>query len=149
MEKIKKYVDKNRQRFLDELFDLLRIPSVSARPEHREDMLRAAEFIRQKLLDAGAGRAEVMSTEGHEVIFAEKIIDPSLPTVLVYGHYDVQPAEPVDLWDSPPFEPEDRDGKIYARGADDDKGQMYMHVKAFELMNREGCLLYTSDAADD
>lgn len=140
MNQIKQYVQDNRQRFLDELFELLRIPSISARPEHKKDMAAAAEFIKQKLLEAGADRAEVMPTDGHDVIYAEKIIDPQAPTVLVYGHYDVQPVEPLDLWISPPFEPEIRDGKIYARGADDDKGQMFMHIKALEIMTRLGLL---------
>ena len=140
MNQIKQYVQDNRQRFLDELFELLRIPSISARPEHKKDMEDAAEFIRQKLLEAGADRAEVMPTDGHDVIYAEKLIDPQAPTVLVYGDYDVQPVEPLDLWKSPPFEPEIRDGKIYARGADDDKGQMFMHIKALEIMTRLGLL---------
>ena len=134
MKDINTYIEKNRERFLEELFDLIRIPSVSALPEHKEDMLRAAGYIRKSLLDAGADRAEIMPTEGQPVIYAERTIDPGLPTVLVYGHYDVQPADPLDKWESPPFEPEIRDGKIWARGADDDKGQMFMHVKALEYM---------------
>ncbi|NOY36245.1 MAG: dipeptidase [Chlorobi bacterium] len=140
MEQIRQYVDTNRQKFLDELFELLRIPSISARPGHNKDMIAAAEYIRGKLLEAGADKAEVMKTDGHDVIFAEKTVDKAAPTVLVYGHYDVQPVEPLDLWESPPFKPEVRDDKIYARGADDDKGQMFMHIKAFELMNRLGTL---------
>ncbi len=140
MKEIKRYVDSNRDRFLDELFNLIRIPSISAKDEAREDMHRAAEFIRKSLLEAGADHAEVKETDGWPVVYGHKMVDDSLPTVLVYGHYDVQPAEPFDLWDSPPFEPEVRDGKIYARGADDDKGQLFMHVKAFELMNRTGTL---------
>lgn len=140
METIKKYINENRQRFLDELFDLIRIPSVSAKPEHKKDMIRAAEYIKDKLLEAGADNAEVFATQGHPVVYGEKMVDEKAPTVLVYGHYDVQPAEPFELWDSPPFEPEIRDEKIYARGADDDKGQLFMHMKAFEFMNRTSTL---------
>jgi len=140
MEKVTKYIDENRQRFLDELFDFIRIPSVSAKPEHKKDMARATEFIKDKLLEAGADKAEVFTTQGHPVVYGEKMVDKDAPTVLVYGHYDVQPAEPFELWDSPPFEPEIRDEKIYARGADDDKGQLFMHVKAFEYMNRTDAL---------
>jgi len=140
MEIIKKYVEENKSRFLDELFGLIRIPSVSAKDENKADMHKATEYIKKCVQDAGADKAEVIATDGHPVVYAEKIIDPSLPTVLVYGHYDVQPAEPLDLWDSPPFEPEIRDGKIYARGADDDKGQLFMHIKAFELMMKNNTL---------
>jgi acetylornithine deacetylase/succinyl-diaminopimelate desuccinylase-like protein len=140
MSTYKTYIGQNKDRFLKELFELLRIPSVSARPEHKEDMIRAAEYIRSGLLAAGADKAELKKTKGFPVVYAEKIIDLSKPTVLVYGHYDVQPVEPLDLWKSPPFVPEVRDGKIFARGADDDKGQMFMHVKAFEMMNRTGTL---------
>ncbi|NOZ45501.1 MAG: dipeptidase [Chlorobi bacterium] len=136
MEKIKNYLEENKDRFLEELFDLIRIPSISAKEEHIDDMFKATKYIQQKLYDAGADKVEVIPTTGHPVIYGEKIIDPAKPTVLVYGHYDVQPAEPIELWKSPPFEPEVRDGKIFARGADDDKGQMFMHIKAFELMNR-------------
>ncbi len=134
MEQVNQYIEDNKQRFLDELFELIRIPSVSAKPENNPDMIRMAESLRDSLLNAGADEARVMETSGQPVVFGAKIIDPELPTVLVYGHYDVQPAEPLDLWDSPPFEPEIRDGKIWARGADDDKGQLFMHVKAFEFM---------------
>ncbi len=140
MKNILPYIEANKDRFLQELFDLLRIPSISANPVNKEDMVKAATFIKNKLLDAGAGRAEVCTTKGHPVVFAEKIIDPSLPTLLVYGHYDVQPPEPLELWTTPPFEPQIRDGKIFARGADDDKGQMFMHVKAFEFMMADGLL---------
>lgn len=140
MEQIKNYIDKNRDRFLEELFDLLRIPSISVFADRREDMYKAAASLRESLLAAGADRAEVMETTGLPVVFAEKVTDPSLPFILVYGHYDVQPAEPLDQWKSPPFEPEIREGKIFARGADDDKGQLYMHVKALELMERTGTL---------
>ena len=140
MEHIKNYIEQHKDRFLEELFSLIRIPSVSASPEHKEDMVRATEALRKGLLEAGADRADVHSTEGYPIVFAEKILDPSLPTVLVYGHYDVQPADPVEKWESPPFEPEIREGKIYARGADDDKGQLFMHLKAFELMVKTSTL---------
>jgi len=140
METIKNYVESNRDRFLEELFELIRIPSISAIAEAKDDMRKTAEFIKSSLIDAGADFAEVKETKGWPVVYGHKIINESLPTVLVYGHYDVQPVEPLELWDSPPFEPEVRDGKIYARGADDDKGQLYMHVKAFELMNKTGTL---------
>jgi len=135
MKAIKKYVDDNKDRFLEELFDLIRIPSVSSKSEAKEDMIKTADHIKNSLLAAGADHAEVKETSGWPVVYGYKKIDESLPTVLVYGHYDVQPVEPLDLWDSPPFEPEVRDGKSFARGADDDKGQLFMHVKAFELMN--------------
>ncbi len=128
------YIEKNKDRFLSELFDLLRIPSVSADSNHKDDLRKAAEFIKEKLLQAGADKAELCETAGFPVVYGEKIIDPKLPTVLVYGHYDVQPPDPLDLWVSPPFEPQVRDGKIFARGACDDKGQMYMHLKALEMM---------------
>lgn len=137
---IKNYIETNKERFLQELFELLRIPSVSAVKEHNIDMVEAAGFIRKKLLEAGADRAEVMKTAGHPVVFAEKTINPSLPTVLIYGHYDVQPVDPLNLWITPPFSPEVREGKIYARGANDNKGQIYMHVKAFELMTHTNSL---------
>lgn len=134
MDTIKTYIKENKDRFLEELFELIRIPSVSSMESHQEDMHKAAQWIKDKLLQDGADKAEVLKTEGHPVVYGEKILDKSLPTVLVYGHYDVQPAEPLDLWKSPPFEPEIRDNKIWARGADDDKGQMFMHFKAFEYM---------------
>lgn len=140
MEIIKKYIEENKDRFLEELFDLIRIPSVSAKPENQPDMVLATGYIKNSLLSAGADRAEVIPTSGHPVVYGEKMIDPAKPTILVYGHYDVQPADPLDLWDSPPFEPEVRDGKIFARGADDDKGQMFMQVKAFELMVKTNTL---------
>lgn len=136
MDNIKNYIESNKERFLEELFELIRIPSVSAHKERKEDMYAAAEAVKSALLNAGADRVEVMETPGWPVVFGEKRVNENLPTVLVYGHYDVQPAEPLDLWKSPPFEPEVRDEKIYARGADDDKGQLFMHVKAFELMNQ-------------
>ncbi len=136
MNEIKKYIDNNLDRFLSELFGLIRIPSISSKSEHKDDMYKAAEYIKKAFLDAGADKAEVMETEGNPVTYAEKFIGEDRPTVLVYGHMDVMPVEPLKLWDSPPFEPEIRDGKIYARGADDDKGQSFMHVKAFEIMNK-------------
>lgn len=136
----KEYQEKNQQRFLDEMLELLRIPSISAKTEHKEDMRTCAEAVRQRLLDSGADRAEVMETAGHPVVFAEKIIDPAKPTVLVYGHYDVQPADPLELWHSGPFEPLIKEGKVYARGSADDKGQFYMHVKAMETMVKTGSM---------
>jgi acetylornithine deacetylase/succinyl-diaminopimelate desuccinylase-like protein len=140
MEKIRNYIEANRDRFIEELFGLIRIPSVSAAEANRHDMVSAAEYIRDMLLGNGADRAEVYPTPGHPIVYGEKILDKSLPTILVYGHYDVQPPEPVDKWVSPPFEPEIRDGKIFARGADDDKGQLFMHLKAFEMMTATGTL---------
>lgn len=137
---VKEYISANQQRFLDELFDLLRIPSVSADSTKKSDVRKAAEFIKDKLTVAGVDKAELCETSGHPIVFAEKIIDPKLPTVLVYGHYDVQPPDPLDLWTSPPFEPVVKDGKIYARGSCDDKGQVYMHVKAFEAMKNLNAL---------
>ncbi len=134
MQEIRKYVSDNKQRFLDELFELLRFPSVSADPKYKGDMLKTADYVAEKLKTAGADKIEICQTAGYPIVYGEKIIDPSLPTVLVYGHYDVQPPDPLELWKTPPFEPIIRDGKIYARGACDDKGQFYMHVKAFELM---------------
>ncbi len=133
---VKEYIESNKQRFLDELFELLRIPSVSADSTKKNDVRKAAEFIKEKLAAAGVDKVELCETPGHPIVFGEKIISPSLPTVLVYGHYDVQPPDPLDLWHSPPFEPVVKDGKIYARGACDDKGQVYMHVKAFEAMTK-------------
>jgi len=130
----KEYQEKNQQRFLDEMLELLRIPSISAKSEKKEDMRKCAELVKQRLLDSGADRAEVVNTDGHPVVFAEKIIDPKKPTVLVYGHYDVQPPEPLELWHSGPFDPVIKEGKVYARGSADDKGQFYMHVKAMETM---------------
>lgn len=133
---IKEYIQENQERFLNELFELLRIPSISSMAEHKPDMERAAEKYKEVLLSAGCDKAEIYPTKGHPVVFAEKIIDKSKPTVLVYAHYDVQPADPLDLWKTPPFEPEIRDGAIYSRGANDDKGQGFMHVKAFEYLVR-------------
>lgn len=134
MQEWKEYQEKNKDRFLNEMMELLRIPSVSAKTEHKEDMKRCAEAVKKSFLNAGVNRAEVMKTEGFPVVFAEKIIDKSKPTVLVYGHYDVQPAEPLELWQSNPFEPVIKDGKVFARGSADDKGQFFMHIKALETM---------------
>ncbi len=136
----KDYQEKNKDRFLKELLALLRIPSVSARTENKEDMLTCAEAVKKSLLDAGATTATIYPTDGHPIVYGEKIIDPTLPTVLVYGHYDVQPADPLELWNSGPFDPVIKDGKIYARGSADDKGQFYMHVKALETMVQTGTL---------
>src|SRR5690606_19709405 len=133
-------IQENQERFIQELLDLLRIPSVSADPAFKGDVLTAAEFLRQKLQEAGADNAQLFQTAGNPIVYAEKILDSSLPTVLVYGHYDVQPADTYERWDSPPFEPVIKDEKIYARGACDDKGQTYMHVKAFEAMVRQQAL---------
>ena len=134
MEKTKNYIEEHKERFLDELFDVLRIPSVSAQSEHRADMVRCAEHLAAALVKAGADHAEVMPTEGNPVVFGEKIVSPKAKTVLVYGHYDVMPAEPLDEWRTEPFEPVIEGGRIWGRGADDDKGQLFMHVKAFEAM---------------
>lgn len=136
----KEYLEKNQDRFLEEMMELLRIPSVSARSEHKEDMLRCAEAVKKSLIEAGCDKAEVMSTQGHPVVYGEKIISATAPTVLVYGHYDVQPAEPLELWHTPPFEPVIKDGKVFARGSADDKGQFYMHVKALEILNKTNTL---------
>ncbi len=130
----KDYQEKNKDRYLNEMLDLLRIPSVSAKSEHKPDMLKCAEAVQKSLLAAGCDKAEVIPTAGHPVVYGEKIIDPSKKTVLVYGHYDVQPAEPLELWTNPPFEPTIVDGKVFARGSADDKGQFYMHVKALETL---------------
>ena len=130
----KDYIQSNQERFIAELLDWLRIPSVSAKSEHKNDVRNAALFLKEKLENAGAENVRLYETAGYPIVYADKMIDPALPTVVVYGHYDVQPPEPLDLWTTPPFEPEIRDGKIYARGACDDKGQAYMHVKAFETM---------------
>lgn len=134
------YIKQNESRFYEELFSLLRIPSVSSEPEHAEDMSRCAFRLTELLMEAGADSANVYPTEGHPVVFAQKIIDPARPTVLVYGHYDVQPVDPIDEWKSDPFEPEIRNGAIYARGANDDKGQIFMHLKAFEYLVKTGQL---------
>jgi acetylornithine deacetylase/succinyl-diaminopimelate desuccinylase-like protein len=140
MKEWKEYQEKNKDRFLAELLEMLRIPSVSARSEHKEDMKTCAEAVKKRLLEAGADKATIYSTEGHPVVYGEKMVDPAKPTVLVYGHYDVQPPDPLELWQSGPFDPVIKDGKIFARGSADDKGQFYMHVKALETMSRTGTL---------
>lgn len=140
MQTIQQYVSSNKDRFLSELMDLLRIPSVSADSKYKPEVARAAEFIKSSLEQAGAEKVEICPTSGHPIVYGEKIIDPSKPTVIVYGHYDVQPADPLNLWTTPPFEPEIRDEKIYARGSCDDKGQVFMHIKAFELMMKTNTL---------
>jgi len=140
MKKVHEYISGNKDRFLSELMDLLRIPSVSADSKYKGDVQKAAEFIKNNLQQAGADKVEICPTKGHPIVYGEKMIDPKLPTVLVYGHYDVQPPDPLDLWTSPPFEPVIKDEKIYARGACDDKGQVFMHVKAFESMIKNDAL---------
>lgn len=140
------YINSNKERFLNELLDLLKIPSISAKPEHKSDMDKTAEAVKQRLIEAGADKVEICQTKGYPVVYGEKMIDASKPTVVVYGHYDVQPADPLNLWDSPPFEPVIKktdihpEGAIFARGSCDDKGQMYMHVKAFETMMKTNTL---------
>ena len=140
MKDLKNYIETNKDRFLNELFELIRIPSISAESEHKGDMVRCAEKWKELLLAAGADKAEVMATEGNPVVYGEKMIDATKPTVLVYGHYDVMPIEPRELWRTEPFEPVVKDGKIWARGADDDKGQSFMQAKAFEYMVKTGQL---------
>ncbi|WP_187264483.1 dipeptidase [Pontibacter beigongshangensis] len=137
---LKNYISENKDRFINELMEMLRIPSVSADPKFKADVIRTAEFVKQKLQEAGADSVELCETAGYPIVYGEKMVDPALPTVLVYGHYDVQPADPYELWNSPPFEPVIKNEKIYARGACDDKGQMYMHVKAFETMMKHNAL---------
>jgi acetylornithine deacetylase/succinyl-diaminopimelate desuccinylase-like protein len=134
------YIISNKERFLEELFELLRIPSVSADPAYKNDVIKTADAVASSLKKAGADKVEICETAGYPIVYAEKIIDPSKPTILVYGHYDVQPADPLDLWHSKPFEPVIKNDKIYARGACDDKGQMFMHVKAFEAMMQTNTL---------
>ena len=146
MSDIKKYVEDNKERFIKELVELLKIPSISADPAYKNDILKTAEAVKSRLEEAGCDSVEICETPGYPIVYGEKIIDPNLPTVLVYGHYDVQPPDPLDLWESPPFEPVIREtkihpeGAIFARGACDDKGQMYMHVKALEYMTTSGSL---------
>ena len=140
MNTINNYIEENKDRFLEELFGLIRIPSISSIKSHKPDMYKAAEYWKELLLKSGADRANVFETLGNPVTYGEKIIDPNLPTVLIYSHMDVMPVDPIEKWDSNPFEPEIRDGKIYARGADDDKGQGMMHAKAFELMVKTNTL---------
>lgn len=146
MSDIKKYVEDNKERFINELVELLKIPSISADPAYKNDILKTAEAVKTRLKEAGCDSVEICETPGYPIVYGEKIIDTSLPTVLVYGHYDVQPPDPLDLWESPPFEPVIKEtkihpeGAIFARGACDDKGQMYMHVKALEYMTSSGTL---------
>lgn len=139
---IRTYISENEPRMLDELFSLIRIPSISAKPEHHDDMLACAERWRQLLLEAGADEAMVMPSQGNPMVFAQKTVNPKAKTVLIYAHYDVMPAEPLELWKSAPFEPEVRDGHIWARGADDDKGQSFIQVKAFEYLVKNGLLTH-------
>lgn len=146
MEKVQSYIEDNKDRFLDELIEFLKIPSISADSEYKAEVVRGAEFVRDMLLKAGADTAKVEVTEGHPIVFGERIVDPAAPTVLVYGHYDVQPPDPLELWESPPFVPVIKktkihpDGAVFARGACDDKGQVYMHIKAFEAMEATNSL---------
>ena len=137
---MKEYIEQNKERFYDELFSLLRIPSISAKADHKEDMRRCAERLAVLLMEAGADFAEVSPSDGNPVVYGEKIVDPALKTVLVYGHYDVQPPEPLEKWRTDPFEPVIHDGAIWGRGANDDKGQLFMHIKAFEYLVRTGRL---------
>ncbi len=140
MKEIDAYIAKNKDRFTNELLDFLRIPSVSADSKFKKDMERAAEFVKKSLLAAGADKVEIHPTKLHPIVYGEKIVDKKLPTILAYGHYDVQPPDPLNLWHSPPFEPVIKDGKIYARGSCDDKGQVYMHIKALEMLLKIGKL---------
>lgn len=146
MEQVMSYIEEHKDRFLEELIQFLKIPSISADSAYKEQVAQAAEFVKEKLLSAGADIAEIVGTKGHPIVYGEKIVNPDLPTVLVYGHYDVQPPDPLNLWNSPPFEPVIKetkvhpDGAIFARGACDDKGQVYMHIKAFEAMNATNSL---------
>lgn len=137
---VKEYIDLNKSRFVEELFSLIRIPSVSAHSHRQPEIKQCAEQWKKLLLEAGVDTAEILPTAGNPVVFARKMINPAFPTILIYGHYDVMPAEPLDLWASPPFEPEIRDGKFFARGADDDKGQSFMHAKAFEYLVKSNSL---------
>lgn len=136
----KKYIEDNKDRFLSELFELLRIPSISSESAQKGEIIRTAEYLKQRFLELNVDKVEICETAGNPIVYAEKIIDPSLPTILVYGHYDVQPVDPIELWKSPPFEPNVRDVKIYARGSSDDKGQFYAHVKAFDTMVKNNSL---------
>ena len=146
MDKIKNYIDTNKDRFLDELFELIKIPSVSAQKEHDSDVRKAAELIKNHLLKLNLDNCEICETQGHPIVYGEKIIDKNLPTILVYGHYDVQPVDPIELWDEDPFKPYIKktkihpEGAIFARGACDDKGQMFMHIKALEIMMHQNNL---------
>jgi acetylornithine deacetylase/succinyl-diaminopimelate desuccinylase-like protein len=146
MKSAKPYIQENKQRFIDELIDLLKIPSISADSNYKEDVINTAEVVKKRLVDAGCDLVEICATPGYPIVYGEKIIDSKLPTILVYGHYDVQPPDPIELWDSPPFEPVIKktalhpEGAVFARGSCDDKGQMYMHVKAMEYMTNTGQL---------
>ena len=147
MTDIKNYIENHKDRFINELIELLKLPSISADPTFRKDVLRTADAVQESLIHAGCDHVEICETPGYPIVYGEKIINPSLPTVLVYGHYDVQPADPLDLWDSPAFDPVIKktdlhpdEGAIFARGACDDKGQMYMHIKALEYMTSTGNL---------
>ena len=146
MDKIKNYIDTNKDRFLDELFELIKIPSVSAQKEHDSDVRKAAELIKNHLLKLNLDNCEICETQGHPIVYGEKIIDKNLPTILVYGHYDVQPVDPIELWDQDPFKPYIKntkihpEGAIFGRGACDDKGQMFMHIKALEIMMHQNNL---------
>jgi len=146
MKDVQQYIIENRQRFLDELLEMLRIPSISADVKYKSDVARNAEYVAESLKNSGCSKVEIYPTGGHPIVYGEHMIDPALPTVLVYGHYDVQPPDPLDLWESPPFEPVIKktdihpDGAIFARGSCDDKGQMFMHVKAFEAMIKNNAL---------
>lgn len=135
---MKQYIESNRDKFIDELFTFLKIPSVSADPQFQTDVIKAAQFVADQLQTAGADDVEICPTAGYPIVFGQKLVHPDLPTVLVYGHYDVQPADPYELWTTPPFEPQIRMGKVFARGAADDKGQMYMHIKALETLLAHG-----------
>jgi len=144
MDKVKEYIERNKNKFLEELFELLRIPSISAKSEHKKDIITCAELLKSHLEKQGFNNCEICKTKGNPIVYGEKIIDNKLPTVLVYGHYDVQPTDPIELWNSAPFEPIIKktsihpEGAIFARGACDDKGQMFMHIKAFEILNNNG-----------
>ncbi len=146
MKDVKEYVEKNKDRFVSELVELLKIPSISADPAYKKDILKTADAVKKRMEEAGCDLVEICETPGNPIVYGDKIIDKNLPTVLVYGHYDVQPPDPLDLWDNPPFEPvikktaDHPEGAIFARGACDDKGQMYMHVKALEYMTKTGQL---------
>jgi len=140
MAAIETYLEKHKDRFLNELIDLLKIPSISADSKFEKDIYKAAEYLKDRLTELGLDNVALCPTEGYPIVYGEKIVDEKLPTILVYGHYDVQPPDPLELWNSPPFEPTVKDGRIYARGACDDKGQVYMHFKAYEIMNATGSL---------
>lgn len=137
---IKTYIEENKDRFLEELFSLIRIPSISSIEAHKPDMIRCAERWKEIIMAAGADKCEIMPTAGNPVVYAEKMVSSDKPTILIYGHYDVMPVDPVDLWKTEPFEPVIKDGHIWARGADDDKGQSFMHAKAFEFLNKTNSL---------